>query len=144
MSRTADFTRQSARNPASSTHGGSTGYAAGDPFAASEPYRADESGFEERTDWQRVGIFGAGLALGIAVGAGTALLLAPQSGESTRELIGEQARAVGDRVADRWDDLRDEIWAAARLGKRRMRRGVTRSRWAAEDALERGRRRGRR
>ena len=99
--------------------------------------RAVGTSYDRRPDWRRVGVFGAGLFLGLAVGAGAALLLAPQSGEETRELLGAGARRLGDRAADRWDDLRDELRWLARRGRKSVRRGVTRGRWAAEDAIER-------
>jgi gas vesicle protein len=95
-------------------------------------------------DWGKVGVFGAGLAIGLTMGAGVALLLAPFSGAETRELIGYRARALGARASDRLDDLRGEMqWLRAR-GRRKMRRGMTRSRWAAQDLADRGKRRARR
>jgi hypothetical protein len=99
--------------------------------------RAVGTSYERQPDWRRVGLFGAGLAIGLAVGAGAALLLAPQSGEETRELLGAGARRLGGRAADRWDELRDELRWLARRGRKSVRRGVTRGRWAAEDAIER-------
>src|SRR4051812_36688441 len=65
------------------------------------------------TDWQQVAIFGAGLALGIALGAGAALLAAPQSGAETRAALlargGRLGRVAKRRGRDAWDELRDEI-----------------------------------
>jgi hypothetical protein len=141
MSRTADSARRSARTTTSRPDDEEAGFGPETRPDELRPGRRRRSSFEEQTDWQRIGIFGAGMAVGLAIGAGAALLLAPQSGEITRELIGEQARSVGGRVVDRWDDLRDELRAAARRSRKRVRRGVTRGRWAAEDALDRGRRR---
>ena len=73
---------------------------------------ADEGDYHE-TDWQQVAIFGAGLALGLALGAGTALLTAPQSGEETRAALRGRARRIGRttsrRSRDAWEDLRDEL-----------------------------------
>jgi hypothetical protein len=60
----------------------------------------------------------AGIAIGLVVGAGIALLFAPQSGEDTREAIADRGRRVADRGKDVWDDLRDE------LGDARRRRGA--------------------
>ncbi len=97
--------------------------------------------YEEPMDWGRLGIFGLGLALGALLGSGTALLLAPQSGEEARAGIGRKARSVREDVRDSWDDLRDELEWAARRGSRRIARGATRGGWVAEDMLERGRRR---
>src|SRR5438045_3417323 len=44
------------------------------------------------TDWHQVAIFGAGLAIGIAVGAGVALLTAPQDGAESRADIRRYAK----------------------------------------------------
>lgn len=88
---------------------------------------------EEHVDWGQLGLFGAGLVIGVAVGAGAALLFAPMSGEAVRELIGE-------RVSGRWDDLRDELRERKRQGRKTVSRGVVRGRWAAEDVLDRRKR----
>ena len=66
----------------------------------------------------RTTAFAAGIAIGLAVGAGVALLFAPQSGEDTREAIADRGRRVADRGRDAWDDLRDELGDAMR--RRRM------------------------
>ena len=141
MPRTADYTREHESAGATRLPGEGTASHQSDRFARPEIRSRHVEIDEEPAGWQRVGIFSAGLAVGLVVGAGAALLFAPQSGEDTRELIGEQARSVTGRVADRWDDLRDELRAAARRSRRRVRRSVTRGRWAAEDVVERGRRR---
>ena len=75
-------------------------------------------------------IFAAGLALGIALGAGAALLLAPNSGVETRRALVRRSRRVGRRSRDAWDDLRDELRNALR-NRRRDRR---RKRLAAQEA----------
>ena len=97
--------------------------------------------YEEPMDWARLGVFGLGMALGALLGGGAALLLAPQSGEEVRADIGRRARGMRAEARDAWDDLRDELEWAARRSRRRMRRGVTRGSWAAEDLLDRSRRR---
>lgn len=85
------------------------------PLAPPEP--------PHETDWQQVALFGAGLALGIAVGAGAALLAAPQSGKETRAALGARAARVGRttsrRGRDAWDDLGDEIHEVKRTLQRR-------------------------
>jgi gas vesicle protein len=58
------------------------------------------------------------LAIGIAVGAGVALLIAPQSGEDTRHAIARRGRKLTRRGRDAWDDLRDELRAARRRRRR--------------------------
>lgn len=95
------------------------------------------SSYDEAADLGKLGAFGAGLVIGIAVGAGATLLLAPRSGAETRELLGARARLAGDRMADRWDDLRDELHRAARRSRRKVRRSLTRGRWAMEDVRDR-------
>jgi hypothetical protein len=97
--------------------------------------------YEDPMDWARLGVFGLGLAIGAILGSGTALLFAPQSGEDARAGIGRKAREVREDVRDSWDDLRDELEYAARRGRRRLSRSATRGSWAAEDLIERGRRR---
>jgi hypothetical protein len=97
--------------------------------------------WEEPMDWARLGVFGLGIAIGAILGSGTALLFAPQSGEETRAGIGRRARSMREDARDAWDDLRDELDWAARRGRRHLRRSATRGGWAAEDLLDRGRRR---
>ncbi len=90
------------------------------------------------TDWRAVGLFGAGVAIGTLLGAGVALLLAPASGFETRMRLIRSARRTRDRIS-----------RGARRGSRDLKRNVsrgltrklTRSRWAAEDAIDRRRRR---
>ena len=47
--------------------------------------------------------------LGAAVGAGVALLLAPQSGEETRKRIGDAARKIGDDLDDKMRSAREDL-----------------------------------
>jgi hypothetical protein len=91
------------------------------------------SSYEETTEWDNLGIFGAGLAVGLTLGAGLALLLAPRSGEETRELLGERSRWVGDRVSGGLDDIRYGVERATRRSRRKLHRGLTRGRWMVED-----------
>lgn len=44
--------------------------------------------------------FLVGVVLGSIVGAAIGLLMAPQSGEETREMVGEQARDLSDKVKE--------------------------------------------
>ena len=96
--------------------------------------------YDEPMDWARLGVFGLGIALGALLGGGAALLLAPHSGEEVRAGIGRRARGMREDARDAWDDLRDELEWATRRGKLRVRRGVTRGSWAAEDLVDRSRR----
>lgn len=76
---------------------------------------------------ETIAVFAAGVALGVALGAGAALLLAPQSGSETRHAIARRGRRLGHRSRDAWDDLRDELRRAARRGIRTLRRRRERS-----------------
>ncbi|HSJ64501.1 MAG TPA: YtxH domain-containing protein [Gemmatimonadaceae bacterium] len=87
--------------------------------------------------WRQTGAAAAGLVFGLALGAGLALLFAPRAGDETRELLGERARMLRGLAGDRFEDLRGDLGRVTRRGRRRMRRGVTRGRWAAEDMLYR-------
>jgi len=49
------------------------------------------------------------LLFGIAVGAGAALLMAPASGEETRERIRSEARRARQRVREMTDELGDQL-----------------------------------
>ena len=91
-------------------------------------------------DWMQVAIFGAGLALGITLGAGVALLAAPQSGTETRADLLRSARrartAVGRRGNDAWLDLQDELRGMSRaIGRRRAKHAAERE-LARESALD--------
>jgi len=92
--------------------------------------------YSESRDWARVGLFGVGIAVGALLGAGAALLYAPQSGFETRTEIAGRARRFRARATDRWDELGSELHKAARRSRRQVHRGVARSRWAAADRLE--------
>jgi YtxH-like protein len=100
------------------------------------PARRRGSPYEESRDWRALGLFAAGLAVGAAMGAGAALLFAPQSGEEVRASIGRGGRRLGTRAHDAWDDLRDELRWAARRSVKRLRRGATRGRWKLEDRFQ--------
>jgi gas vesicle protein len=79
-------------------------------------------------DWQHIGIFAAGALLGAALGAGTALLLAPQSGREARHGLARRGRHLTERTSDAWTDLRDELRYAARRSKRKLTRRLQRAR----------------
>ncbi|MBY0491526.1 MAG: YtxH domain-containing protein [Gemmatimonadaceae bacterium] len=79
---------------------------------------------EEDTRSEHLRTLGLGLLLGAVIGAGAALLLAPDSGTVTRKRLrrGAQrlARTGSAAVTDWWDDADRE---ARRLLRRKMRRG---------------------
>jgi len=114
---------------------------AGRPGATATPrQRPANGGHEAEIDWERVAVFGTGIALGAALGAGIALLFAPSSVEEIRAAIAHRGARLAHQGRDVWDDLRDEIEWAARRGKRRVGRRVQRARWAAEDFVDSRRR----
>jgi hypothetical protein len=98
---------------------------------AHEPHMPEGRSFEEEREWRSAGALSLGIIAGALVGAGVALLLAPQSGAETREQIADRARRLRTRADDGWDDLRDEL----RRLRRRSRRAATRGRWKVEDLL---------
>ncbi len=51
--------------------------------------------------------FFTGLALGALAGAALAMILAPQSGEDTRDLLAAKAREAGERARDTAGDAND-------------------------------------
>jgi len=53
--------------------------------------------------------FMAGVFLGAILGAGVALMTAPQSGERTRRKIKRTAGSLSDGAQDRFDDLADDV-----------------------------------
>jgi hypothetical protein len=63
-------------------------------------------------DWNNIGLFTAGVAVGAILGATVALLLAPASGDETRHSIARRVRNLrGDD--DVWDELAEELERAA-------------------------------
>jgi hypothetical protein len=97
--------------------------------------RARGSSYRRAVDWEHVGLLGAGLLVGALVGAGAALLLAPQSGRETRTAIRRRARFARHRASDAWSELADELAAVARRGRRHARRAMRRARWRASDVI---------
>jgi gas vesicle protein len=64
--------------------------------------------------------FFSGLIVGVAIGAGLALLLAPQSGKRTRRQLLRSVEGVADDATDRFEDLTDELRSAARSGRKKF------------------------
>jgi gas vesicle protein len=134
MARTTDFSSgRSAGSPPRARQADTDASDSLDSTIASKP-----SGRSYSTDMQlkHAAIFGAGIALGAMIGAGAALLFAPRSGEETREMLGERARDVRGRIGDRFDDARGDLNWYLRRGRRKMRRGAERGRWAGEDLAD--------
>jgi gas vesicle protein len=94
--------------------------------SAHDDERLETADDDEREDTrgERLRALGVGLLLGAAIGAGAALLMAPQSGNDTRKQLRRGARRLASRsssaVSDWWDDTDRE---ARRLLRRKMRRG---------------------
>ena len=110
---------------------------ASDSLDSVESSKARGKSYSDDMQWRHAAIFGAGIALGAMIGAGAALLLAPQSGEETRELISERAQRLGGRIGERIDDARGDLGWYLRRGRRKMRRGAERGRWAGQDVADR-------
>jgi YtxH-like protein len=112
-----------------------------EPLASAE--MSDRDGFRTPTPLRRqprlsgrrdtVMVFAAGIALGLAIGAGAALLLAPQAGTDTRRAIVRRGRRLSRRGRDAWGDLREELSRAARRGRQAFRRRRRRAHESASD-----------
>lgn len=66
------------------------------------------------------GIFLAGVGIGTAV----ALLLAPRSGEETRDFIAEKTRRGKDFVSQKASDLRGQVESSVRKAKDKVQEAV--------------------
>lgn len=62
----------------------------------------------------RAKTFLTGLAIGALVGAGVALLFAPQSGEETRRTVARRAKHLAREARDHYDDVKDKLRRARR------------------------------
>ena len=81
------------------------------PGSVPQP-RSDGLPYETVPDWNNIGLFAAGIAVGAVLGAAVALLMAPATGEETRHSISRRVRRLrGDD--DVWDELADELQRAA-------------------------------
>lgn len=83
------------------------------PPAGSVPQpSSDGLPYETVPDWNNIGLFAAGVAVGAVLGAAIALLMAPATGEETRHGISRRVRRLrGDD--DVWDELAEELERAA-------------------------------
>lgn len=93
-----------------------------------EPRAMRPEARDQALDWKQIAVFASGVAVGLTVGAGVALLMAPQSGRETRRDLVKRGRRLRRRSADAWDDLRHELRQAARRGRRSLARSIRR-RW---------------
>ena len=86
-----------------------------------------------------------GFLFGLLVGAGAALLFAPQSGEETRQVLKDRSRQLRDDAqakAEGWREQVEEGYGRARErledGFDAARRGVRETRDGAQDAVDAG------
>ena len=135
MARTSEFS--SARPSGTAPRPRKSDLDANDSLDSGGSSKALGRSYSEDSQWRNAAIFGAGVALGALIGAGAALLYAPQSGEETRELISERAQRFGGRIGERIDDARGDLNWYMRRGRRKLRRGATRGRWASQDLADR-------
>ncbi len=134
MARTTDFSSgRSAGSPPRARQSDVDASDALDSVASSKPIGKS---YSDDMQWRHTAIFGAGIALGALIGAGAALLFAPQSGDETREFLSERARGFGGRIGDRIDDARGDLNWYMRRGRRKLRRGAERGRWVGEDLAD--------
>jgi hypothetical protein len=63
-------------------------------------------------DWNNIGLFTAGIAVGAILGAAVALLFAPASGEETRHSLRRRVSRDPDDY-DVWGELAEELERAA-------------------------------
>jgi gas vesicle protein len=71
----------------------------------------DESAFS-------LGALATGIAIGLVVGAGVALLYSPASGDETRRALRKRMRRMRRRGRNAWDDLGAELRQARRRWSR--------------------------
>lgn len=53
--------------------------------------------------------FFAGLVCGLTIGAGFALMLAPDSGKKTRKRLHRAAGDLRENATDRWEEIADQV-----------------------------------
>jgi gas vesicle protein len=99
---------------------------------------------EQHHETEKLQILGIGLLVGAVLGAASALLLAPASGEETRRVLARRARKAyrdgAELLEESWDDAEKAARRAARVGMKRARREASRLRDLGEETLESGRR----
>ena len=74
--------------------------------------KSDGVPHETVPDWNNIGLFTAGVAVGAVLGAVVALLVAPASGDETRHSIARRVRNLSGSD-DVWDELAEELELAA-------------------------------
>jgi hypothetical protein len=135
MARTSEYS--SSRPSGTASRSRTSDLDSSDAMDSMSSPRASGRSYSEDMQWRHAAIFGAGVALGALLGAGAALLYAPQTGEETREMLSERAQRFGGRIGERLDDARGDLGWYMRRGRRKLRRGAERGRWAGEDLADR-------
>ncbi|MDT8369683.1 MAG: YtxH domain-containing protein [Longimicrobiales bacterium] len=64
---------------------------------------------EYDTQEGKIGALAVGLALGAVIGAGIALLAAPESGDRTRRRLRRTTGRIASDAGDRWEDFADDV-----------------------------------
>ncbi len=75
--------------------------------------------YSSEANWRVIAMVGAGVAAGALLGAGMALLMAPQSGAHTRLALRSEIRRRRPWRASPWDQLGEELRRAAHRKNRR-------------------------
>jgi gas vesicle protein len=88
-------------------------------------------GYTEDSDGN-AGSLMSGILLGAVIGAGVALLFAPDSGAVTRRKLSKRIRALREQAGDQADELGEEL---GRQG-RRARRSLARAASAVRDGID--------
>jgi gas vesicle protein len=97
----------------------------------------DEEEFleEEAQHWVGVG-FAAGILLGAALGAGVAVLFAPDKGSRTRRRLGQRMRDLRENAEERIDDAREDAGRTLTRQRRRIRGAVKRTAGRARNVVD--------
>lgn len=64
--------------------------------------------------------FLAGMAVGLLMGAGIAMLSAPRSGRRTRRKLKRAVTGATGNLGDSWEDWGDELRSALDVGRKRL------------------------
>jgi gas vesicle protein len=71
-------------------------------------------------DESHTAYFLGGMAIGLLLGAGVAILAAPQSGRRSRRRLKHAVEGAVGSLGDQWEDLGDELKAAVDKGRKRL------------------------
>ena len=106
------------------------------PEARREPARRPRGKpYNTVADPRSAGMLGVGMIIGAVLGAGVALLMAPQAGWETRRSLTSRARSIRGGTSA-WTRLGRELKRAARAKRRAMEREAKRHEIAARRAAQ--------